>query len=215
MLNKKYLLILVAFCLVLMVVGAVARTYMPAQLATHWNAAGQADGYGSTFTAIYLFPLIILAAGVLLMLLPTLDPLKANVLGFRQALYQFLLAFAAYMGYIYLLTLGWNLGLRFDMNRLLPPAFTLLFWVAGSLMARAKRNFFIGIRTPWTLSNDLVWDRTHARGAIAFKASALVCLLGVFFPAYTFVFLMVPILITTVYLVVYSYLEYQRVTRAS
>ncbi len=213
--NKKYLLLLVLFCLALAAVGTVARSYMTDRLAVHWNVQGQADGYGSAFTAIYLFPLIILAAGVLVMALPNLDPLRANVLGFRDSLYKFILAFSLYMGYVYLLTLAWNLGLRFDMNRLLPPAFALLFWMAGSLMARAKRNFFIGIRTPWTLSNDLVWDRTHARGAVAFKACALVCLLGLLLPAYALVFLLVPLLIVTSYLVIYTYLEYRRVTRAA
>jgi uncharacterized membrane protein len=88
----------------------------------------------------------------------------------------------------------------------------LLFIFAGIMMRKAKRNFFIGIRTPWTLSSDRVWDKTHRLGSILFIILGILAMLGTFFVDNAIWFLMVPILATTLFLVIYSYVLYQRET---
>ena len=81
------------------------------------------------------------------------------------------------MLYIYALTLLWNLGYTdFGMSRAMLPAMGLLFIFIGYMLRKAKRNFFIGIRTPWTLSSDKVWDETHRLGAILFMISGVLAL---------------------------------------
>jgi uncharacterized membrane protein len=90
----------------------------------------------------------------------------------------------------------------------------LIFIFAGFMMRQAKRNFFIGIRTPWTLSSDRVWDETHRLGSILFIASGVLALLGALFPDFAIWFILVPVLGSTLFLLVYSYVLYQRETNA-
>ena len=112
--------------------------------------------------------------------------------------------------YIYLLTILWNLGLWFNMVQLLAPALGVLFYFCGVLIGKAKRNWFIGIRTPWTLSNEKVWDKTHLIGGRLFKAAGLVALLGVLFQNYAILFVLIPVILVSLFTIVYSYFAYQK-----
>jgi len=85
-----------------------------------------------------------------------------------------------------------------------------LFYFCGVLIGRARRNWFIGIRTPWTLSSDVVWDKTHRRGAKLFMISGIIAVFGMFFKGYTFIFVLAPVLLFSIYLVFYSYAEYKK-----
>ncbi|MDO8755746.1 MAG: SdpI family protein, partial [Anaerolineales bacterium] len=85
----------------------------------------------------------------------------------------------------------------------------------GFLLRRAKRNWFIGIRTPWTLSSDRVWNETHRLGSPLFMASGGLALLGAFFSGTIAFWLMfVPLIGSTLFLVIYSYVLYQREIKA-
>jgi len=83
------------------------------------------------------------------------------------------------------------------------------------MIGKTKRNFFIGIRTPWTLSSDAVWDETHRVGAQLFKISGALALVGAFFPDYAFWFLLVPAIGAALFCVVYSYILFQRETKTA
>ncbi|MBT3712650.1 MAG: SdpI family protein, partial [Anaerolineae bacterium] len=86
----------------------------------------------------------------------------------------------------------------------------LLFLLVGYMLRKAKRNWFIGIRTPWTLSSDTVWDKTHQLAGKLFIASGILAMLGVFFGDNAVWFTLIPILGTTLWLFIYSYLLYQK-----
>jgi uncharacterized membrane protein len=96
------------------------------------------------------------------------------------------------------------------MTNFLIPAFSGFFYYLGILIEHAKRNWFIGIRTPWTLSRDEVWEDTHRIGGRLFKGSALVALLGLFVPTYGLAFVMLPILFSAFYTTFYSYFRYRK-----
>ena len=78
----------------------------------------------------------------------------------------------------------------------------------GQLITKAKRNYFIGIRTPWTLSSDTVWDKTHQLGGKLFIAAGAISLFGAFFPDAAIFFIMIPVLFVTLFTVLYSYFLY-------
>ena len=121
----------------------------------------------------------------------------------------------AFLAYVHVLTILWNLGSdRFNMGSAIMPAIGLIFVFAGIMMRKAKRNFFVGIRTPWTLSSDWVWDRTHRIGSVLFVLSGALALLGVLFPAYAVWFVLMPVLFVVVFLVVYSYVLYRNETHS-
>lgn len=196
--------------------GLLLWNQLPDQMASHWNANDQVDGYMSRFWGVFLLPLITLAMLVLFLVVPSLDPLKANIAQFREMFNVFIVLIVAFMVYIYALTLAWNLGYAgFKMSGAMLPAIGLLFIFTGFMLRKAKRNFFIGIRTPWTLSSDTVWEATHRLGAVLFMISGGLAFLGGFFGGMTAFWLMfVPIIGSTIILLIYSYVLYQRETRA-
>lgn len=188
---------------------------LPDQMASHWNTANQVDGYISRFWGAFLMPVISVGMLLLFLVIPQIDPLKANIAKFRKYFNAFIAIMVGFLVYMHVLTILWNLGYdRFNMGTAMLPAMGLIFVFAGIMMRQAKRNFFIGIRTPWTLSSDYVWDETHHLGSILFIASGILALLGAFFPDYAFWFILVPVLGSTLFLLVYSYFLYQRETKA-
>ena len=120
------------------------------------------------------------------------------------------------MIYLYILTLRWNLGYTdFEMSKALLPAMGILFFFIGYMLRKAKRNFFIGIRTPWTLSSDYVWDETHRLGSVLFMVSGALAFIGSFFGGMlAFWFLFVPLIGSTLFALVYSYVLYRREVKA-
>lgn len=196
--------------------GLVLWNRLPDPMASHWNVNDQVDGYMSRFWGVFLMPLITLGMFVLFLVIPSIDPLKANIAQFRDVFNLFITLIVAFMLYIYALTLRWNLGFtNFGMSKAMLPAMGILFFFIGYMLRKAKRNFFIGIRTPWTLSSDRVWDETHRLGSVLFMASGVLAFLGALFGGMTaFWFLFVPIIGSTLITLVYSYIVYQRETKA-
>jgi len=188
---------------------------LPDQMASHWNTENQVDGYISRFWGAFLMPVISVGMLVLFLVIPGIDPLKANIAQFREYFNTFIAIIVAFMTYMHVLTILWNLGYdQFNMGSAMLPGMGLLFIFAGIMMRKAKRNFFIGIRTPWTLSNDRVWDETHRIGSILFIISGVLALLGSFFGDYAIWFILIPVLGSTIFLLIYSYVLYQRETKA-
>ena len=205
----------------LMILGAAAAglalwNQLPGQMASHWNVNDEVDGYMPKVWGVFMMPLITLGMLALFLVLPSIDPLKANIARFRGVFNLFIVLIVAFMLYIHGLTLAWSLGYtNFKMSTSMLPAMGLLFIFIGFLLRRAKRNFFIGIRTPWTLSSDTVWDKTHQLGSILFMASGVLAFIGGFFGGMTaFWMLFVPLIGSTLFLLVYSYVLYQRETKA-
>lgn len=206
-------LTLIAFALI---AGLALWNQLPDQMASHWNENDQVDGYISRFWGVFLMPLITLGMFVLFLVIPGIDPLKANIAQFREAFNMFIALMVAFMLYIHGLTLVWSLGYQeFKMSAAMLPFMGILFIAIGYLLRQAKRNFFIGIRTPWTLSSDTVWDKTHKLGSILFMVSGAFAILGGFFGGMTAVWLMfVPLIGSSLFLVIYSYVLYRGETKS-
>lgn len=207
---KKINLAIILVILISFIIGGYFYFRMPARMASHWNIQGQADDSLPKFWGLFLMPIISVAIFLLFLFLPKIDPLKANVEEFRQYFDGFILLMTLFLFYIYLLTLFWNLGFKFNMSRLMSPALAALLYYCGVLTAHAKRNWFIGIRTPWTLSSDSVWAKTHQIGGKLFKAAGVIAILGIILPDYAFYFIFVPALFAAIYSFAYSYFEYRK-----
>ena len=196
--------------------GVLLWNRLPDQMASHWNINDQVDSYMPKFWGVFMLPLITLGMFLLFLVIPAIDPLKANIAQFRKSFNLFIVLIIGFMIYLYGLTLAWSLGsTRFKMSGAMLPAIGLLFIFVGFMLRQAKRNFFIGIRTPWTLSSDKVWDETHRLGAVLFMISGGLAFIGGFFGGVNAFWLMfVPIIGSTIFLLVYSYILYQRETKA-
>lgn len=186
---------------------------LPATIATHWGMKGEANGFSGKGFGLFFMPIFSFILYLFLNWIPRIDPKKKNIEEFKTTYESFLIMFFLFLFYLHFLTILWNLGMKVSFNQALAPAMSVLFYSVGILIEKAKMNYFIGIRTPWTLANEEVWDETHQRGGIAFKVLAIISFLGFFFPDYYIWILLGAVLIASVYTVVLSYYIYQRVTK--
>ncbi|MFA5742859.1 MAG: DUF1648 domain-containing protein [Candidatus Paceibacterota bacterium] len=194
-------------------IGIWAYPQMPDIIASHWNERGEVNGYMPKFWGIFLTPIMSLAMFLFFSFIPKIDPMKANIEKFSKYYNSFIVSIILFLFYIYLLTMAWNFGYRFNMMYFMAPALSALFYWSGIIMENTKRNWFIGIKTPWTISNDVVWEKTHKIGGKLFKVAAGLSLLGIFFGDLAFWFTILPVMIFSVYLIFYSYFEYQKETK--
>lgn len=199
-----------AIIIVAFAIGAYLYPMMPEDMPAHWNAAGEVDGYMPRFWGMFLMPIITLGMLLLFIVIPHIDPLKKNLEKFRKHYDVFVVIMVGFMFYIYMLTLLWALEFGFGMIQMLVPAFAVLFYYAGLLMENARMNWFVGIRTPWTLSSERVWDKTHKLGGRLFKAVGLIALLGLALPDHAIWILVGPVIAVSIYTMIYSYFEYQK-----
>jgi uncharacterized membrane protein len=213
--QKTTLVIVVTLVLASVLAGVILWNQLPDSMASHWGADDQVNGYTSKFWGIFLVPLITIGMLLMFQVIPLIDPLKANIAQFRSYFNSMIALLTAFMVYVHGLTLAWNLGYNgFRMSSAMLPAMGLLFIFIGLMISKSKRNYFIGIRTPWTLSSDRVWDETHRVGGKLFVASGLLALLGAFFPDQALWFILVPVLGASFGSVIYSFVIYQREIKA-
>lgn len=207
---KKLVLAALLIIIISFVIGIISYNYLPDRLASHWGQNGQVNGYMPKFWALFLMPII--SAGMLLLFyfLPRIDPLKNNYKKFRKYYDSFILIIILFLFYIYLLTILWNFKIKFNMNLALIPALGFLFFYIGIILKYLKRNWFIGIRTPWTISSDKVWDKTHKLGSKLFIVSGIITIIGIFFDDFVLYFVLVPVIVSAIWLVIYSYLVYRK-----
>ena len=202
-------------CLILasFVLGAYLYPIMPERMASHWDASGSVNGYMPKLSGLFLMPIISTVLFLAFLVIPRIDPLKENIAKFRAYFDLFILLLFGFLFYLYLLTILWDLGYRFNIIQLMAPAIGLLIFYAGVLTENAKQNWFIGVRTPWTLSSVRVWNKTNRLAGKLFKAAGILAVLGAGLPQYAIFFILVPVILAGVYPIIYSYQEYQREIR--
>jgi len=207
---RKSEILIIGIAALSFVIGILYYPQMPEQMASHWNAKGQVDDYLSKFWGVFLIPVALVVLALLFMAIPRIDPLRENIEKFRRYYDGFVILFMLFMVFIYFQTILWNIGIQISPNTYIPIAAGLLFVGAGILCENAKQNWFVGIRTPWTLSSEKVWDKTHAMAGKLFKIAGVIGMVGVFFQSYAVLFILVPTILVAVYTIVYSYLEYKK-----
>ncbi len=187
------------------VAGIILYPKLPEQVASHWNSEGAVDGYMSRFWGTFILPIVLAVMWVLYVLIPRIDPKSKNIEKFRKSYDTFMVIIFLLFGYLYSLTTFWNLGNEFHFATYIIPAFSVLFFFIGNMLGKAKSNYSIGIRTPWTLANEEVWDKTHKLGGLLFKIAAIITLIGVLFPNIAYLIFLITILGVTLFLIAYSY----------
>lgn len=184
---------------------------LPETVATHWNLRGEADGFSHRFWAVALMPLVILGLTGLFRVLPRVDPRRENYEKFIDSYWRIANVVLAFMLVAHGLIIASGLGYEIEVDRLLPIGIGLLFVFLGNYLTRVEPNWFVGIRTPWTLSSDKVWRKTHRTGGWFFVAGGLVIAAGAFAPRGLFVPLFVAVtVVVTLVPVVQSYILWKR-----
>jgi uncharacterized membrane protein len=170
--------------IVLLALAMSAAVYprLPDQVPTHWDMHGNVDAYSSRAVGAFLLPVILIGIWALMRVLPTIDPRRANYARMRGAYDLVVNATLTVLLLVHAVVLAAMLGARVPINRVLPPLIGVMFIVIGNVLPQARPNWFFGIRTPWTLSNDRVWQRTHRIGGYLFVVCGLLMILSAAFP---------------------------------
>ena len=154
-----------ALCLVLAAAALLATLlawpHLPGRVPLHWNAHGQVDGYGPRWLLLAVGPGAMLAEIALFAALPALSPKRFALESFSATYLRIMLAAVALAGYITAVLLWAALTGDVDVMGALLGGVSVLIVVLGNVMGKVRRNFFIGIRTPWTLASERVWYATH------------------------------------------------------
>lgn len=145
--------------------GFVAYPKLPAQVPIHWNAQGQADGWGAPTVAVFLGPALMALIFLILAGLPVLARRDRDSGAFGAAYHTIMVIVMALFFVIDLVITTAGTGPRLDVPRLLMSAIFFTFAFLGPLMRGVKRNYWVGVRTPWTLQSDEVWSEVHRRAA--------------------------------------------------
>ena len=190
--------------------GAYAYPSMPENVADHWDAYGNANGYGPKAFGTFILPVIAIAVYGLLLLIPKIEVFSENMKEFRGYYDNIKLLLTLFMLVLYITTLAWNIGWKFNMNYAVLPALGVVFYYIGHVMRFMKRSFFVGIRTPWTLANDRVWKKTHEMGSVTFRMSAILLVISTILPVGGIWLAVGAIIANAVFLAAYSYWLYQK-----
>lgn len=226
--QKEKLFDLLSWLLILATVISAFYFYdiLPPKVVTHWDYNGVPDGYSSKAVGAFMTPIILIFVYLLFQFLPKLDPKKRNYKEFLKDYKAIQLTIVVFFAAIHFIT---NLGNKYFVEMvksciacqgiyipiLLVPDLILgmvgvLFIVIGLYLKNIKPNWFIGIRTPWTLSNDKVWAKTHKLGGKLFVLAGLLFILNIFLPANFGGYILIAAILLILSSVVYSYFLYKK-----
>jgi len=193
--------------------SAYAWAVLPAdaQLPIHWNLAGEPDRFANKAWALLLGPGIILGIGALFAVLPVLEPRRENFErsgSFFRVIWALMVLFLLVLHGAVVFT---GLGYPVSIPMVLGVSLSVLFLVMGNMLSKTRSNFFMGIRTPWTLSSEEVWIKTHRLGGRLFMLTGLVGLVTAFFfsPQIIFFVIMGGTMLSALIAVVYSFFAYK------
>jgi uncharacterized membrane protein len=203
---------IVSLGFILLMLGVAAWIYpqLPAQAAIHWDANGVANGWAPRFWAA-AFPVLLMAGLALLFaVLPVISPRKFEIAPFAHAYGIIVMATLAFLLVVGTVALFAAAGHHVSVELVAPIAVGALLMVLGNFMGKFRKNFFVGIRTPWTLTSDVVWERTHRLAGWLFVLAGLAWIVGGLLHASPVV-LVVAALAAGFIPTIYSYFLYRRV----
>ena len=190
---------------------------IPDRVPTHFDINGEPDDYSSKTFALLLLPVMNIIIYFILFIVPRIDPRKKNYAAFGSSYQNIrLLIHLFFVGVFIFITQTTSGGQPLKLNAFL-SGLLLFFALLGNYMRTVRSNFFVGIRTPWTLSNDIVWRKTHELGGKIWFYSGIVLAIIIFFLSQTaaIIVMFCGIFLMVIIPVVYSYLEYRKITSDS
>jgi uncharacterized membrane protein len=175
--NRRPMILVSALVIGVMLVASVwAYASLPAdaQVPIHWGPDGQADGYAGKAVGLFLLPAIAVLAAAMFWILPRIEPRRANLERSGKAYAAIWIGVMLLLGGLHLLAVSVAMGAEFDLTRIVLIGTGVLFVVIGNYLPKVRSNFLVGIRTPWTLTSDRSWTKTHRLGGRLFVLEGLI-----------------------------------------
>ena len=166
------------FIIATLVVAAILYPSLPEMIPTHWNAQGEIDGYMKKPGGVLMMPAMALATFIIMKIIPLISPKGFRTDKFSDVIGVLQVTLVGFMSIVAILVLLEAHGLNVLINEVITAGVGLLFVVIGNYLGKVRKNFFNGIRTPWTLASDEVWNRTHRMGGKLFMLSGVIIWFG-------------------------------------
>lgn len=197
---------------------------LPEQIAVHWNIRGEPDRIvprADAWMNFWLCPLAMVLMVVLTVVLPWISPRQFEIERFRPTWEYVMALVVGLFAFIDAALLMGSWGRTLPLGRLFVAVMMLFFALLGNVLGRVKRNFWMGVRTPWTLANESVWNQTHrmagwlwvAGGLIGFVTVLILPLVTSVSEPAVLVGAFIGIMIIALYPVGYSLVLYKRLER--
>ena len=206
---KKHLKVLIITSIVILLpalAGLILWNQLPDLMPTHWNAAGEVDGWSSKAFAVLGLPLIMLAAQWLCAWGTGADPKKSN---HPEKVLQMILWIVPVLSVVlHTITYLTAMGVGVKMEVIMPVFIGLLLVIVGNYLPKCKQNYTIGIKIPWTLNNEENWNKTHRFAGFLWVICGIAIMFTGFFGGYWITLIVtLPMVIAPV---VYSYVLHKK-----
>jgi uncharacterized membrane protein len=197
--------------LLTLIAWLIALPHLPATMPIHWGANGEANGFATKINAMILTVGIMVLIYFVIAFVPRIDPRKENYKYFSKTYNIVLNAVLLLFFFVNMSTILQGLGYNVPMSYIAPIMAGIIFIIIGNYLQRVRSNYFMGIRTPWTLSNETVWKKTHRLSGKLFFIGGLLILISAFLPdGYKSVIMWGSIVLCVAIPYLYSYLAYKK-----
>lgn len=199
----------IALLVAALIYTAIVYPALPDLMPIHWNLRGEPDGWAEKRYAVWMMPGMMALLLAFLPALPALSPRQFSMASFLGTYNDMMLMVITLLGYLDILMLRAALDPHMPFFKALMIGMHLMFILLGNVLGKTRRNYFMGIRTPWTLSSDEVWIGTHRMGARVFVATGIIGIVAVCLgvPPEATLLLLIPLIVAPI---VYSYVLYKR-----
>jgi len=198
------------------IVTAIIFPQLPERIPIHWNLQNEVDGYGSKWWGALLVPAMMTGLLALAVILPYVSPKPFSVEPFSGAYSQGMLIALGCVGYLQVVVLWGAISPQLNIGRAFLAGLCIFWVLIGNLLGKLRRNFWMGIRTPWTLASDRVWNETHRMAGKLFMFTGMLGLMILAIglkPSLSTVIIVALILGNTLIAVGYSLVKYRRLER--
>jgi uncharacterized membrane protein len=210
--RSTQIFVLAIICLQLLI-ALLSYPFLPDRVPTHWNAAGQVNGYGAKWVDTFLFPVLTLGIYILIRVLLSISPRIGSESGGQRAnvevVDRILISVFLVMLMIQLTILAVLFHLPVDTSFVICLLLSAMLLAMGNYLGKLRRNFWAGIRTPWTLVSDTVWERTHRFAGWLFVGTGVIGIALSFIPPIRIWGVVGLLLLDVMLAIVYSYVVYQ------
>ena len=204
--NWKLLVITSVVILLPILAGVILWNQLPEQIPSHWNAAGEVDGWSSKPFSVFGMPLILLAFHWVCVIATGADPKQKNHSGKVLQLVFWIIPVLSAL--LHAITYATALGKEVRVEAVMPVFMGLLFAIIGNYLPKCKQNYTIGIKIPWTLNSEENWNKTHRLAGRLWTVCGIVIMFVGFFGG--FAFLMGIALVMVIVPLIYSYVLYRK-----
>jgi uncharacterized membrane protein len=207
MIKKSHVITLIAIAGSDVVLGMATYASLPNSVPAHWNISGAVDRYGAPWELAFVLPCFVAIAAGLLILLAVIKPFASSIARFQVTYGRTSIAMVGTLVLVHAILLLNALGWTMQVEKVVPGVVGMLVLILGNWMGKLRRNGLIGIRTPWTLANDAVWERTHRIGGplLMLYGLAILCTAWIATSLTTFVVLIGGALALAVWAFAYSW----------